>query len=81
MPYIGSAVNRGIFETTPANQRFNGDGSDTTFPLTTAVANVQSVMVSVDGVVQAPAADTIPDGTTLAVAAAPASGAGKICVQ
>ena len=51
MPYIGSAVNRGIFETTPANQRFNGDGSDTTFTLTTAVANVQSVMVSVDGVV------------------------------
>ena len=49
MPYLGSSVNRGIFESTPANQRFNGDASDTTFTLTTAVANVQSVMVSVDG--------------------------------
>jgi hypothetical protein len=81
MPYIGSAVNRGIFETTPANQRFNGDGSDTTFTLTTAVANVQSVMVSVDGVVQDTAAYTIPDGTTLTFSAAPSSGTGNIFVQ
>ena len=81
MAYIGSAVNRGIFETTPANQRFNGDGSDTTFTLTTAVSNVQSVMVSVDGVVQDTAAYTIPDGTTLTFSAAPSSGTGNIFVQ
>ena len=81
MSYIGNAVNRGIFETTPANQRFNGDGSDTTFTLTTAVANVQSVMVSVDGVVQDTAAYTIPDGTTLTFSAAPSSGTGNIFVQ
>ena len=81
MPYIGNAVNRGIFETTPANQRFNGDGSDTTFTLTTAVANVQSVMVSVDGVVQDTSAYTIPDGTTLTFSAAPSSGTGNIFVQ
>ena len=78
MSYIGNAVNRGLFETTPANQRFNGDGSDTTFTLTTAVANVQSVMVSVDGVVQDTAAYTIPDGTTLTFSAAPSSGTGTV---
>ena len=81
MPYIGNAVNRGIFETTPANQRFNGDGSDTTFTLTTAVANVQSVMVSGHGDVQDTSAYTIPDGTTLTFSAAPSSGTGNIFVQ
>ena len=81
MSYIGNAVIRCLFETTQANQMFNGDGSDTTFTLTTAVANVQSVMVSVDGVVQDTAAYTIPDGTTLTFSAAPSSGTGNIFVQ
>ena len=66
------------FETTTAVQRFNGDGSDTTFTLTTAVSSVQDVLVSVDGVVQDTAAYTIPDGTTLTFSAAPSSGTGNI---
>jgi hypothetical protein len=60
MPFIGvSPVTN--FETTTAVQRFNGDGSDTTFTLTTAVSSVQDVLVSVDGVVQDTAAYTIPE--------------------
>ena len=39
------------FETTTAVQRFNGDGSDTTFTLSRTVSSVQDVLVSVDGVV------------------------------
>ena len=80
MPFIGSAPVTN-FETTTAVQRFNGDGSDTTFTLTTAVSSVQDVLVSVDGVVQDTAAYTIPDGTTLTFSAAPSSGTGNIFVN
>jgi hypothetical protein len=80
MPFVGKAPVTN-FETTPAVQRFNGDGSDTTFTLTTAVSSVQDVLVSVDGVVQDTAAYTIPDGTTLTFSAAPSSGTGNIFVN
>ena len=50
MPYIGQQV-PGSYQSTKAVQRFNGDGSDTTFTLTTTVSSVQDVLVSVDGVV------------------------------
>ena len=80
MPFIGSAPVTN-FETTTAVQRFNGDGSDTTFTLSTAVSSVQDVLVSVDGVVQDTAAYTIPDGTTLTFSAAPSSGTGNIFVN
>ena len=80
MPFLGNAAAT-HFETTPAVQRFNGDGSDTTFTLNRTVASVQSVLVSVDGVVQDTSAYTIPDGTTLTFTAAPSSGTNNIFVN
>jgi len=62
MPYLGQQT-ADNFQSTTAVQRFNGDGSDTTFTLTTAVSSVQDVLVSVDGVVQDTAAYTIPHHT------------------
>ena len=73
MPYYGNNPAT-IFESTPVVQRFNGDGSDTTFTLTTTVSSVQDVLVSVDGVVQDSNAYTIPDGTTLTFTAAIVTG-------
>ncbi len=80
MPFLGNAVAT-HFETTPAVQRFSGDGSDTTFTLNRTVASVQSVLVSVDGVVQDTSAYTIPDGTTLTFTAAPSTGTNNIFVN
>jgi len=80
MPYIGQKV-PGSYQAIKAVQRFNGDGSDTTFTLNTTVSSVQDVLVSVDGVVQDTAAYTIPDGTTLTFTAAPASGTNNIFVN
>jgi len=80
MSFLGNAVAT-HFETTPAVQRFSGDNSDTTFTLNRTVASVQSVLVSVDGVVQDTSAYTIPDGTTLTFTAAPSSGTNNIFVN
>ena len=80
MAYIGNQVQSG-FHAIPSVQRFNGDGSDTTFTLSQTVSNVQDVLVSVDGVVQDSSAYTIPDGTTLTFSAAPSSGTGNIFVN
>ena len=80
MPYIGQDVPT-AYQRTTAVQRFNGDVSDTTFTLTTAVNSVQDVLVSVDGVVQDTSAYTIPDGTTLTFTAAPSSGTANIFVN
>jgi hypothetical protein len=67
---------------TPAVQQFNGDGSTTTFTLNRTVADKQSVLVSVDGVIQdAASAYTIPDGVTLTFTAAPSSGTANIFVN
>ena len=67
---------------TPAVQQFSGNGSTTTFTLNRTVADKQSVLVSVDGVVQdAASAYTVPDGTTLTFTAAPSSGTGNIFVN
>ncbi len=67
---------------TPAVQQFNGNGSTTTFTLNRTVADKQSVLVSVDGVVQdAASAYTIPDGVTLTFTAAPSSGTANIFVN
>ena len=62
-------------------QRFNGDGSDTTFTLSQTVTSVQDILVSVDGVVQDSNAYTVPDGTTLTFSARPSSGTGNIFVN
>ena len=65
MPFIGNAPAT-HFETTPAVQRFSGNGSTKTFTLNRTVASKQSILVSVDGVVQDAASSyTVPDGTTL----------------
>ena len=67
---------------TPAVQQFNGDGSTTTFTLNRTVADKQSVLVSVDGVIQdAASAYTIPDGVTLTFTAAPSTGTANIFVN
>ena len=80
MPFIGKSPVT-TFEATTAVQRFNGDGSDTTFTLSRSVSSVQDVLVSVDGVVQDTSAYTIPDGTTLTFTAAPSSGTANIFVN
>ena len=80
MAYVGNAIAT-TFSTIPSVQRFNGDGSDTTFTLSQTVSNVQDILVSVDGVVQDSSAYTIPDGTTLTFSAAPSSGTGNIFVN
>ena len=80
MAYIGNQVQSG-FHAIPSVQRFNGDGSDTTFTLSQTVSSVQDILVSVDGVVQDSNAYTIPDGTTLTFSAAPSSGTGNIFVN
>ena len=81
MPYFGNqpAI---IYLERPNVQQFNGDGSTTTFTLNRKVANKQSVIVSVDGVIQdAASAYTIPDGTTLTFTAAPSTGTNNIFVN
>ena len=80
MPYVGNATAT-TFSTIPSVQRFNGDGSDTTFTLSQTVTCVQDILVSVDGVVQDSNAYTVPDGTTLTFSAAPSSGTGNIFVN
>ena len=80
MPFIGKSPVT-TFEATTAVDRFNGDGSDTTFILSRSVSSVQDVLVSVDGVVQDTSAYTIPDGTTLTFTAAPSSGTANIFVN
>ena len=67
---------------TPAVQQFSGNGSTTTFTLNRTVADKQSVLVSVDGVVQDAASSyTIPDGVTLTFTAAPSTGTNNIFVN
>ena len=80
MAYIGNQT-ASNFNSIPSVQRFNGDGSDTTFTLSKTVSNVQDILVSVDGVIQDTSAYTIPDGTTLTFSAAPSSGTGNIVVN
>ena len=79
MAYIGNQV-QSSFHAIPSVQRFNGDGSDTTFALGRTIGSVQEILVSVDGVVQDSAAYTVPDGSTLTFSAAPSSGTGNIFV-
>ena len=79
MPFIGTPIAT-RFQTRPATQEFNGNGSTTTFTLNQTVAQ-EDIIVSVDGVVQESVdAFTVPDGTTLTFTAAPSSGTGNIFV-
>jgi len=79
MSYIGNSLPAN-FQSLPAVQRFNGDGSDTTFTLAAQIANDQSILVSVDGVTQDSNAYAV-DGTTLTFTAAPSAGTGNIFVN
>ena len=79
MAYIGNKIPAN-FQSLPAVQRFNGDGSDTTFTLSAQIANDQSILVSVDGVTQDSNAYAV-SGTTLTFTAAPSSGTGNIFVN
>lgn len=81
MAYQGNIPAASYFST-PAVQQFNGDGSTTTFTLSRTVSDKQSILVSVDGVVQdAASAYTVPDGVTLTFTAAPSSGTANIFVN
>ena len=79
MSYIGNTLPAN-FQSLPAVQRFNGDGSDTTFTLAAQIANDQSILVSVDGVTQDSNAYSV-SGTTLTFTAAPSAGTGNIFVH
>ena len=79
MAYIGNDVPAN-FQSLPAVVRFNGDGSTLTFALGRTISNVQSIVVSVDGVVQDSSKYTVPDGSTLTFSAAPSSGTNNIFV-
>ena len=81
MAYQGN-VPAASYLATPAVQQFNGDGTTTTFTLNRTVATKQSIIVSVDGVVQDAASSyTVPDGVTLTFTAAPSSGTANIFVN
>ena len=80
MAYQGSKPGKN-YQSIPAVQRFDGDGSDTTFTLNRTVSSVQDVLVSVDGVMQDTTAYTIPDGTTLTFTEAPSDGTANIFVN
>lgn len=79
MSYIGNPL-PASFQSLPAVQRFNGNASTTAFTLAAAIANDQSILVSVDGVVQDSNAYSV-SGTTLTFTAAPSSGTGNIFVN
>ena len=79
MSYIGNSLPAN-FQSLPAVQRFNGDGSDTTFTLAAQIANDQSILVSVDGVTQDSNAYSV-SGTTLTFTSAPSAGTGNIFVN
>ena len=80
MPFLGNPVSSN-FQTRPATQEFNGDGSTTIFTLNQTVAQ-EDIIVSVDGVVQESVdAFTVPNGTNLTFTAAPSSGTGNIFVM
>ena len=51
MAYIGNDVPAN-FQSLPAVVRFDGTGSQNQFSLGRTISNVQSIIVSVDGVVQ-----------------------------
>ena len=81
MAYIGNDVPAN-FQSLPAVVRFDGNGSTDTFNLGRTISNVQSIIVSVDGVVQDSSKYTVPDGTTLTFASSeiPPAGTGNVFV-
>ena len=81
MSYTGNVV-PAHFQSLPSVVRFNGTGSQNQFSLGRTIANVQSIIVSVDGVIQDSSKYTLPDGTTLTFGSGdePSSGTGNVFV-
>jgi len=71
--YTGSEWNAGADFTVMTADAFNGDGSDTTFTLSSA-GTTSTTLVSLNGVVQIPTTAYAVSGTTLTFTEAPASG-------
>ena len=76
MSYIGNPVTTAAFLT----DTFSGDGSTTSFTMQVAPATTASMLVSISGVLQAPASYNI-SGTTLTFTGAPPSGSSNISVR
>jgi len=77
MPYFGNSPATN-YESIPVVQEFSGDGSATVFTLARAVSSSQSILVSLDGVIQeADDAYTVTAGTVLTFSAAPSSNSGN----
>ena len=81
MPFIGNDVPAN-FQSLPSVVRFNGTGAEDQFNLGRTIANVQSIIVSVDGVVQDSSKYTVPDGTNLTFGTneIPPAGTGNVFV-
>jgi len=71
--YTGSEWNAGADFTVMTADAFNGDGSDTTFTLSSA-GTTSTTLVAINGVVQIPTTAYATSGTTLTFTEAPASG-------
>jgi len=81
MAYLGNDVPAN-FQSLPSVVRFNGTGAEHEFNLGRTIANVQSIIVSVDGVVQDSSKYTVPDGFTLTFGSGeiPPAGTGNVFV-
>lgn len=79
MAYIGG-IPTANFVDIPVVERFNGNGSTTSFTMSRTVGNDQEVIVSVDGVIQDTNKFSV-SGTTLSFSTAPSTGTGNIFVN
>ena len=81
MAYLGNDVPAN-FQSLPSVVRFDGTGSEDQFNLGRTISNVQSIIVSVDGVVQDSSSYTVPDGITLTFGSGdePSIGIGNVFV-
>ena len=72
----GGAVGSSTF----VENRFTGDGSTTTFTLSTAAPYEESILVFVDGVAQPTTSYTLPSTTSITLSDAPATGVNiRVC--
>ena len=79
MAYIGG-IPTANFVDIPVVERFNGNGSTTSFTMSRTVGSDQEVIVSVDGVIQDTNKFSV-SGTTLSFSTAPSTGTGNIFVN
>lgn len=79
MAYIGG-IPTANFVDIPVVERFNGNGSTTSFTMSRTVGSDQELIVSVDGVIQDTNKFSV-SGTTLSFSTAPSTGTGNIFVN